>query len=114
MKTNFKNNILTPLIIFCSCLQLAAQAIVINAPVPADNPNLAGTSPWTAICAGNGGFNEYLVNITWAGTANTNNNFILELSDASGIFDSASTLATVTDQNANFAFQYIDELSQNF
>jgi hypothetical protein len=90
-------------LLFCF-LQLSAQAIVINAPEPADNPNLAGNSPWTAICAGNGGFNEYFVNITWAGTANAGNEFILELSDASGSFASPTTLATITDQNTNMDF----------
>lgn len=85
-------------------LQLSAQAIVINAPQPADNPNLAGNSPWTAICAGNSGFNEYFVNITWAGTANAGNKFILELSDADGNFDSPTELATITDKNTNNDF----------
>lgn len=80
-------------------VQISAQAIVIDAPEPADNPNLAGNSPWTAICAGNGGFNEYFVNITWAGTANAANEFILELSDANGSFVNARTLQTITDKN---------------
>ncbi|MFS4415435.1 gliding motility-associated C-terminal domain-containing protein [Maribacter sp. 2307ULW6-5] len=84
--------------------QLSAQTIVINAPEPADNPNLAGNSPWTAICAGNGGFNEYYANISWAGTVNASNQFILELSDASGNFDEAETLLTITDQNSNQDF----------
>jgi len=104
MKTNFKNNILSAMVLLFSCLQLSAQAIVINAPEPADNPNLAGNSPWTAICAGNGGFNEYFVNITWAGTANAGNEFILELSDASGNFDAPTILKTITDQNSNADF----------
>lgn len=85
-------------------VQLSAQAIVINAPEPADNPNLPGDSPWSAVCAGNGGFNEYFVNITWAGTANAGNQFILELSDASGSFAAPETLATITDQNSNTDF----------
>ncbi|MFS4455348.1 gliding motility-associated C-terminal domain-containing protein [Maribacter sp. 2304DJ31-5] len=104
MKTNYKNYMFSIWLMLFGCLQLSAQAIVINAPEPADNPNLAGNSPWTAICAGNGGFNEYFVNITWAGTANEANEFILELSDASGNFDSPSTLATITDQNSNTDF----------
>lgn len=84
--------------LFCA-FQLSAQAIVINAPVPADNPNLSGSTPWTAMCAGNSGFNEYFVNITWIGTANAGNKFILELSDASGNFDNVQTLQTITDKN---------------
>ncbi len=84
--------------LFCA-FQLTAQAIVINAPEPADNPNLSGSTPWSAVCAGSGGFNEYFVNITWIGTANAGNEFILELSDASGSFSNAQTLQTITDQN---------------
>ena len=89
---------------FFAAVHVSAQAIVINAPEPADNPNLAGNSPWTAICAGNGGFNEYFVNITWAGTANAGNEFILELSDANGSFAVPETLVTITDQNTNTDF----------
>ncbi|APQ19292.1 hypothetical protein A9200_08075 [Maribacter hydrothermalis] len=79
---------------------MSAQAIVINAPEPADNPNLSGSTPWTAICAGNGGFNEYYVSISWIGTANAGNQFILELSDANGSFANAETLETITDKNS--------------
>lgn len=100
MKTFTKNYIFSVILMLFGVIQLTAQAIVINAPEPADNPNLAGNSPWTAICAGNGGFNEYFVNITWAGTANTGNQFILELSDASGSFGNPQTLQTITDKNA--------------
>lgn len=76
-----------------------AQAIVINAPEPADNPNLSGNTPWASICAGNGGFNDYYVNITWAGTANASNQFILELSDSGGSFNAPVELLTITDKN---------------
>ncbi|MFD0799702.1 gliding motility-associated C-terminal domain-containing protein [Maribacter chungangensis] len=104
MKNYSKIYLLTVFLLLFIAFQASAQAIVINAPVPADNPNLAGNSPWPAICAGNGGFNEYFVNITWAGTANAGNEFILELSDASGSFASPETLATITDQNTNTDF----------
>ena len=104
MKNYPKIYILTAFLVLFAATQLSAQAIVINAPTPADNPNLAGNSPWPAICAGNGGFNEYYVNITWAGTANSANEFILELSDASGSFSAPETLVTITDQNANTDF----------
>ncbi len=100
MKTFTKNYVFSAIFMLFGLVQLSAQAIVINAPQPADNPNLAGNSPWTAICAGNGGFNEYFVNITWAGTANTGNQFILELSDGSGSFSSPQTLQTITDKNS--------------
>ncbi|WP_339835527.1 gliding motility-associated C-terminal domain-containing protein [uncultured Maribacter sp.] len=99
MKTFIKKSIFSALVVLFSVFQLSAQAIVINAPEPADNPNLSGSTPWSAICAGNGGFNEYYVNISWIGTANAGNEFILELSDANGSFDSAQTLQTITDKN---------------
>ena len=104
MKSFSKIHILTAIFLLLGAMHLSAQAIVINAPEPADNPNLAGESPWPAICAGNGGFNEYFVNITWAGTANAGNQFILELSDASGSFAAPETLATITNQNSNTDF----------
>ncbi|WP_324024752.1 gliding motility-associated C-terminal domain-containing protein [Maribacter sp. BPC-D8] len=100
MKTLNKLTVFTALSMLFCAFQLSAQAIVINAPEPADNPNLSGSTPWSAVCAGNGGFNEYFVNITWIGTANADNEFILELSDASGSFTNAQTLQTITDQNA--------------
>ena len=83
--------------------QVSAQVIVANAPVPADNPNLPGNNPWTAACA-QASFNEYYVEITWAGTANSANEFILELSDATGNFASAVELTRVGDQNTNNTF----------
>ncbi|TDT46317.1 CHU domain-containing protein [Maribacter spongiicola] len=99
MKTLNKLTVFTALSMLFCAFQLSAQAIVINAPEPADNPNLSGSTPWSAVCAGNGGFNEYFVNITWIGTANAGNEFILELSDASGSFATPVTLKTITDQN---------------
>jgi uncharacterized cupin superfamily protein len=99
MKTLTKNYIFTTLLMLFGVYIMTAQAIVINAPEPADNPNLSGSTPWTAICAGNGGFNEYYVNISWIGTANASNQFILELSDANGGFTNAETLQTITDKN---------------
>ncbi|MGB5498930.1 MAG: gliding motility-associated C-terminal domain-containing protein, partial [Maribacter sp.] len=84
---------------------LSAQ-ILVNAPEPADNPNLAGNSPWTAICAGVGGFNEYYAKISWAGNANSSNEFILELSDATGDFTNAVELVTVGDQNGNSSKEF--------
>jgi hypothetical protein len=104
MKNYSKIYTLTILLLLFLVVQLSAQAIVINAPEPVDNPNLAGNSPWPAICAGNGGFNEYFVNITWAGTTHADNEFILELSGASGSFATPTILSTITDQNLNNAF----------
>ncbi|MGB3143493.1 MAG: gliding motility-associated C-terminal domain-containing protein [Maribacter sp.] len=105
MKNLTKNYIFSAFLMLFGLAQISAQAIVINAPKPVDNPNLAGNSPWTAICAGNnGGFNEYFVNITWAGSVNTGNEFVLELSDASGSFSAPVTLNTITDKNADQDF----------
>ncbi|MFS4466227.1 gliding motility-associated C-terminal domain-containing protein [Maribacter sp. 2210JD10-5] len=104
MKTNYKNYVFSAVFVLFCLLQSQAQAIVINAPEPADNPNLSGNSPWNAICAGNGGFNEYFVNISWAGTVNAGNEFILELSDAQGNFGSPSILKTITDKNTTTDF----------
>lgn len=103
MKTKL-NYLLTCIVFLMGMVGVVAQAIVINAPVAIDNPNLPGVAPWQSICAGSGGFNEYFVNITWAGTANTDNQFILELSDATGDFTNPVTLATITDQNTNQDF----------
>lgn len=80
---------------------LLAQTL--NQPTPADNPNLAGNSVWTAAC-GSASFNEYYINFTWLPSVNSDNKFILELSDASGSFSNPTELATVTDKNANFDF----------
>jgi gliding motility-associated-like protein len=101
-----KSKLLTrvPLFLATAMLLITSQVfsqISVKAPEPADNPNLAGNSPWTAICAGVGGFNQYYAKISWAGTANPDNEFILELSDPSGNFTSAVELARASDQNTN-------------
>ncbi|RKR14813.1 gliding motility-associated-like protein [Maribacter vaceletii] len=103
-RLTYGNALLLMLFIFLGATTLSAQAIVLNAPTPADNPNLSGNSPWGNICAGNGGFNQYYANIKWAGTANTNNEFILELSDANGDFSSPTELAKATDKNTTTDF----------
>ncbi len=92
----------------------AAQAfsqISVRPPEPADNPNLGGNSPWTAICAGVGGFNQYYAKVSWAGTANADNEFILELSDASGDFTNAVELGRANDQNTNNPKEFDMEFS---
>ena len=76
-----------------------AQAQILNAPTPADNPNLPGNSAWTAACASDT-FNEYFVNFTWSPPlVETGNEFILELSDASGDFSEARELAREAGMN---------------
>lgn len=85
--------------------------ILVNPPEPADNPNLPGNSAWTAICAGVGGFNQYYTRVSWAGTANPDNEFILELSDANGDFSNAVELGRAGDQNANNPKEFDMEFS---
>ena len=105
MKTKLRTSTRLILIAFVLlCFEHVSAQIIMNAPDPADNPNLAGNSPWTAICAGNGGFNEYFAEISWAGTANGDNEFILELSDASGDFTTAVELAKTSTENTNNPF----------
>ncbi|WP_222982600.1 gliding motility-associated C-terminal domain-containing protein [Flagellimonas meishanensis] len=82
------------------------DAQVLNKPVAADNPNLAGNSAWTAACA-SGSFNEYFVNFTWSPPlVNSDNEFVLELSDANGNFGSPRELARVSDKNTVFDFEF--------
>ena len=83
---------------------LVAQ--VLNKPTAADNPNLAGNSAWTAACASSN-FNEYFVNFTWSPPlVDSNNEFILELSDSYGNFGSPRELARVSDKNTIFDFEF--------
>lgn len=83
---------------------LVAQ--ILNKPTAADNPNLAGTSAWTAACA-SASFNEYFVNFTWSPPlVDSSNEFILELSDAYGNFATPRELARVTDKNTIFDFEF--------
>lgn len=80
-----------------------AQTIALQAPEPAGNPSIVGSSPWNRACA-SASYNEYYVTVKWAGSANSDNEFILELSDASGSFASPTVLATASDQNSNSEF----------
>lgn len=85
--------------------------VSVRPPEPADNPNLGGNSPWTAICAGVGGFNQYYAKISWAGTPDPSNEFILELSDANGDFTNAVELGRAGDQNTNNPKEFDMEFS---
>lgn len=79
----------------------------LNKPEPAPNANLGSVSPWTAACA-SASFNEYFVNFTWgAPLVNSDNTFILELSDATGNFDTPVQLASDDTKNTNFGFDFI-------
>jgi len=83
-----------------------ASSQTLNKPIPADNPNLAGNDPWTAACA-SASFNEYFMNFTWSPPlVNSDNEFILELSDANGIFGSPIELARLADRNTDFDFDF--------
>lgn len=87
--------------LFLLAANIVSAQIALRPPVPA-----GGAGAWTKICAGidsgSGPFNSYDMTISWAGALpNAGNEFILELSDASGDFTSPVELARVTDQNTN-------------
>ncbi|MCM4167865.1 hypothetical protein DHD08_09260 [Arenibacter sp. H213] len=88
------------------------SAQTLNRPTAADNPNLSGNSVWTAAC-GSAGFNEYYVNFTWLPTVAVDNEFILELSDANGMFTTATELSRVSDKNTDFDFEFNFALPEN-
>jgi len=119
MKSNSTYSILVLALAFVLLGAFGVQAQVLNQPTPADNPNLAGNSAWTAVCA-SGGFNEYFVNFTWdPPLVASDNEFILELSDANGYFASPTELAKVSDKNTVFDFEFkfalpIDMRGDNF
>ncbi|PCE66791.1 T9SS type B sorting domain-containing protein [Sediminicola luteus] len=93
------------LALFIGCLG-NSWAQTLNAPTPADNPNLPGNSPWSAACA-SASFNEYFMDFSWSTPlVNSNNEFILELSDATGDFSSATELAKVSDDNLDLAVSF--------
>src|SRR5690606_24377503 len=60
---------------------------------------------WVAACA-SAGYNEYLVNFTWLPTVQADNEFILELSDANGLFANPTELSRVSDKNTDFDFEF--------
>ena len=84
-------------------MQLSAQ--VLNAPVAAPNQTPPpGSSPWDKACASSS-FNDYWVNFTWSPPlVNGDNEFILELSNASGSFASPVELARDATKNTNFDY----------
>nr|WP_299344921.1 gliding motility-associated C-terminal domain-containing protein [Allomuricauda sp.] len=64
------------------------------------------TTVWTAACA-SPGFNQYTVSFTWnPPLVNSDNEFVLELSDANGIFGSPVELTRVSDKNTDFNFDF--------
>ena len=112
-KSNSTNSILVLALAFVLFGTLSVHAQILNKPVPADNPNLAGNSAWTAVCA-SAGFNEYFVNFTWLPPmVDSSNEFILELSDSDGYFSSPTELARVSDKNGTFDFDFEFALPTN-
>ena len=112
MKTIFLNStrLILLMLMILGSFQVSAQ-ISMLAPEPASNPNLGGSTPWTAMCPGVGGFNQYFATISWAGAPDSANEFILELSDANGDFTNAVELAKATDQNTNSSKSFDIEFS---
>jgi gliding motility-associated-like protein len=102
-KLSFKIKYFFLTILLLGSMQLSAQ--VLNAPVAAPNQTPPpGSSPWDKACASST-FNDYWVNFTWSPPlVNGDNEFILELSDASGSFASPVELARDATKNANFDF----------
>src|SRR6056297_2963223 len=112
-KSNSTYSILVLALAFVLLGTFSSQAQVLNQPVPADNPNLAGNSAWTAVSASSG-FNEYFVNFTWdPPMVGGDNKFILELSDSDGYFADPTELAVVTDKNTTFDFEFQFELPED-
>ncbi len=105
MNPNKKNNLLLFVLTLMLLGASSISAQTLNKPTPADNPNLAGNSVWTAACA-SATFNEYYINFTWLPTVNSDNEFVLELSDAAGSFGSPKELARVADKNSDFDFDF--------
>jgi len=98
MKRKLLTQSLSPLaFFFLLCFSQVSAQIVLNAPEPADNPNLPGNSKGYTICA-NAGFNQFFATVSWAGNPNVGNEFILELSDASGDFSNPVELARSADE----------------
>ncbi len=87
------------------CFQLTAQTL--NKPVPAPNQTPPpGSTAWNKACA-SASFNDYWVNFTWnPPLVNGDNEFILELSDASGNFSDAVELAKDASKNLVFDFYF--------
>ncbi|QLG47236.1 gliding motility-associated C-terminal domain-containing protein [Costertonia aggregata] len=77
----------------------------LNAPTAAPNQTPPiGSTPWSSACASST-FNDYWVNFKWTPpVVNSGNEFILELSDASGDFSNPIELAKDGTKNTSFDF----------
>ncbi|NNF20086.1 MAG: gliding motility-associated C-terminal domain-containing protein, partial [Flavobacteriaceae bacterium] len=86
---------------------MMASAQTLKKPEAAPNQTPpAGSSPWVQACA-SASFNDYWVNFNWSPPlVNSNNEFILELSDADGNFTDPVELAREGDKNTVFDFYF--------
>lgn len=104
------------LLLFCVLLAThLANGQILNKPTAAPNPNLASDDPWGPACASEG-FKEFFMNFTWNPNPSlvaSTNEFILELSDASGAFDNPTELTRVGDKNTDFDFDIAFEVPPN-
>ncbi len=84
---------------------LSVNAQDLEAPIPAPNQTPpVGSSAWDKACA-SATFNDYWVEFSWnPPLVNSGNEFILELSDASGNFSSPVELARDGTKNTDFNF----------
>jgi len=101
-------------IVCCLLVVHLAKGQILNKPAAAANPNLPSPDAWTAICASES-FNDYYVNFTWSPSPSLvdgSNEFILELSDTNGSFNSPLELSRASDQNTNFDFDFQFSLPQ--
>ncbi len=87
---------------------------VLNAPTPAPNQTPpAGSTPWDKACASSA-YNDYWVQFKWTPPlVNSSNEFILELSNASGSFANATELAREGAKNTTFDFFFQFTLPTN-
>ena len=86
---------------------------VLNAPQAAPNQTPpAGSTIWSAACA-SPSFNDYWVEFTWGPPlVGATNEFILELSDATGDFSSPVELARDGTKNTTFDFYFQFQLPE--
>jgi hypothetical protein len=89
-------------------------AQVLNAPQAAPNQTPpAGSTTWSAACA-SPSFNDYWAEFTWGPPlVGAGNEFILELSDASGSFSAPVELARDGTKNTTFDFYFQFQLPTN-
>ncbi len=105
MKPNLPSKFAYFIMAFSFLGMSSLQGQVLNAPTAAPNQSPPpGITPWNKACA-SVSFNDYWVEFTWSPPlVNSSNEFILELSDASGSFAAAVELARDGTKNTTFDF----------